>query len=512
MPLKLTCLTTILVSLAGVPAANAAPVSWIGGDGAWEDTGNWSQNALPTAADFVEILHPGAVSSTGNGNIAFEFGNHSQLGISSGSFTTVGTIENFGAVTITNGASGNFGRVNVQPGADFTVSDAGSTTSVTEGIFNYERFTVADEAVVTAESLDNFKQMSVASGGSLTANSLINHGDADLTIDAAKSVLAIHGDVTNQGSIGVTNKGLLDAHSIDNFSEIAVSAAGQARIDSMINKSTFKVSGAGSSLVSTHNITNEGVLEFSAGADTELTTLDNAGSFVIDAAIGSAVSIANEKSGLMKLTGDSDLTVSDHVSNEGQIEIAAAASLTAGRFQQLGGETRLQGGTLGAAQAFGVDFTGGSLLGNGTLAGNLRIAPNATLAPGDASAATAGFEVTGDLALSGLFKIDIAGLSSPDFDHVSVSGAATLGGTLAVSLLGFTPDIGAQFDIITAATVIGSFTDVLLPTLAAGRKFNVVSGTDFVGLRVSAVPVPAGGAMFLLLAMGTLGLAARRRA
>ena len=95
------------------------------------------------------------------------------------------------------------------------------------------------------------------------------------------------------------------------------------------------------------------------------------------------------------------------------------------------------------------NFTGGELR-NANV--DFSFAQNGgTLALGDGAAATGTTTVTGDYTQNaGTLAIDIkatgaAGLTTT-FDHMTVSGAATLNGTVAVSLLsGYTPMLGDRF-------------------------------------------------------------------
>jgi hypothetical protein len=86
----------------------------------------------------------------------------------------------------------------------------------------------------------------------------------------------------------------------------------------------------------------------------------------------------------------------------------------------------------------------------------------------------------GDLEIAGPFKqtstglinVDIGGTSSGSgFDHLSVSGAAVLGGTLAIHLSnGFTPALGQSFRILDYASYQGSFASV------SGLQFGGTGG------------------------------------
>jgi hypothetical protein len=84
--------------------------------------------------------------------------------------------------------------------------------------------------------------------------------------------------------------------------------------------------------------------------------------------------------------------------------------------------------------------------------------------------------VTGNYtqSTSGKLHIDLASASS--FDKLLIDGSAALDGTLEVSLLGgYTPALGAQFDILDAASTTGTFNTFLLPALDPSLQWNTAN-------------------------------------
>ena len=135
----------------------------------------------------------------------------------------------------------------------------------------------------------------------------------------------------------------------------------------------------------------------------------------------------------------------------------------------------------------------GRLQGSGTL--DLSN-PDATfdnqgiVAPGRGTAELAGgrLSVTGtyDNASSTL-QVDLAGTGpGTGYDQLAVTGAATLGGTLDLSVLApFDPPAGSSYTILTAESVSGTFTTVNLPDLS-GRTVDVDVEAAQVVVRVNA--------------------------
>jgi hypothetical protein len=102
-------------------------------------------------------------------------------------------------------------------------------------------------------------------------------------------------------------------------------------------------------------------------------------------------------------------------------------------------------------------LNGGTLTGGGTVSGGVtNTAGNVN--PGDISA-------KGTLAITGAYSQGASGkftaeISSAGCDALSVSGAATLAGTIDSSLLGgFTPTAETSYDVLTAGSISGTFSN-----------------------------------------------------
>ena len=135
----------------------------------------------------------------------------------------------------------------------------------------------------------------------------------------------------------------------------------------------------------------------------------------------------------------------------------------------------------------------GKVRGNGRLVGNLT--STGTIAPG--LPVTAGsITITGNVTLqpTSLLALDLGGLTRKTaYDCLTVSGAFTLGGNLAVSLLGgFTPLLGHTFDLFDSASTSGTFAALNLPSLTAGLGWNTsLLATTGVVSVMSTGPVSA---------------------
>ncbi len=135
----------------------------------------------------------------------------------------------------------------------------------------------------------------------------------------------------------------------------------------------------------------------------------------------------------------------------------------------------------------------GKVRGNGRFVGNLT--STGTIAPG-LLAAAGSITITGNVTLqpTSLLALDLGGLTrKTGYDCLTVSGAFTLGGNLAVSLLGgFTPLLGHTFDLFDSASTSGTFAALNLPSLTAGLGWNTsLLATTGVVSVMSTGPVSA---------------------
>jgi len=215
----------------------------------------------------------------------------------------------------------------------------------------------------------------------------------------------------------------------------------------LINQVTGFITGRGvyrgsSSAPGGNGLTNLGVMSFSAGITDIFGDVDNTGTGKIIAAGGSVV------------------TYYDDVVHNG-IEIRTN---TGSRSVFFGSVTGAGPFTGGGDVEFNGDLRPGNSPANVSFAGNIVVGPTAGL----------------DIELAGIAK-------GTGYDSLTVAGAAALGGTLDVSLLGgFVPTAGQSFEILTAAGGInGTFDAVNLPSLAAGLYLDLNYNPNSVLLTVA---------------------------
>ena len=186
---------------------------------------------------------------------------------------------------------------------------------------------------------------------------------------------------------------------------------------------------------------------------------------------------------------------------------ATASSDTTFRSLALGAGSGTQTLALGANALTATDTVNVAANGRVTMStGSLSTTNGTTIAGGLTGAGTVGGPVTnngfvapgqspGVLTLgstyaqgaAGALNIEIGGTTvGTQFDQLAVTGAATLAGTLNVSLVsGFNPANGDSFTILTAASVTGNFTTTNLPALAGGLSWQVNVTANNVQLTVT---------------------------
>jgi hypothetical protein len=166
---------------------------------------------------------------------------------------------------------------------------------------------------------------------------------------------------------------------------------------------------------------------------------------------------SNTGAGAFSLQGNQTFATPNDFTNAGTVNIAAGSTLNVrGMYAQSAGLTVLAGGTLTAANL--VDIEGGALDGFGTINGNVRNA---------ATVNVGGLLAAGTLTINGDYTqtaaadllVQIGGPNAGiDYSQLSVSGRATLDGTLTVTLInGFVPNAGDSFEVLTYGSAGGAF-------------------------------------------------------
>ncbi len=206
--------------------------------------------------------------------------------------------------------------------------------------------------------------------------------------------------------------------------------------------------------------------------------IDNLGT-VVQQSAGQMTVTGLVNSGTVTVASGGTLTEQGLFGNAGTVTIAAGGtfSTSGADYIQRAGTTTVDG-LLGAAN---VNLMGGLLTGSGTIQANVTNA--ATVEPGDPFG-TLTIQGNYTQTATGVLLIRIAGLNR--YGRLAISGAATLAGTLEVSLLDdYFPAAGASFQILTFADYTGGFTTEIGLGLPHHRSLKPVWDSGDLTLTVS---------------------------
>jgi hypothetical protein len=425
-----------------------ATVTWVAGSGDWQNPANWSDedgiSRLPGPDDDavidvpgISVSHSAAIDSvkslqTSNGTfdlsggtlrVATSLQGNSTFRIS-GSATLANANVQSGTTVTSTSSGGRLDRVTLNGDLDMTTSSSISLT-ITNGLTLNGTASLGNASGTTSGFL-SFSGDQVLGGagavvfGGSDSNTLSVAGGTTLTIGANVTVQGGHGSLSGT----FLNQGMI------------VADAGGA----------LSLNGTGWSNAGTLAAPNGGRLNLAGSSS-------SAGTFTVGAG-----SILNFSSGTHTLTADSSL------SGDGNVLFSGGTTFVDGTFAAPGGISIQQGATLS---------------GRGTLTGDVLNAGQ--INPGRIGSAGI-LTIIGNYTqtATGILTIEIGGLNPGDqFDQLSVSGLATLNGTLAVGLVsGFRPQADDSFEILTFGSASGDFSVRTGLDLGGGLSLVPSLGSD----------------------------------
>jgi len=157
--------------------------------------------------------------------------------------------------------------------------------------------------------------------------------------------------------------------------------------------------------------------------------------------------------------------------NQGTVNVISGTVSFEGAYTQTAGSTSLNGGSLSTSSP--LDIQGGALEGSGNITGSVSIGTFGAV----------------DIELGGTTP----GTGASNYDQLNISGAATLLGSLNVTLTGeFTPVSGNTFAIMTYLSHSGTFATTNLP-LSCGLVWNIAynPGSAVLSVATSSNRAPA---------------------
>ena len=418
-------------------------------------------------------LEGGTIESNGSNALA-------ALATNTGKLTIAGT----GTQVATSAASfSNTGTLTIGSGDSFA---APALTQISGTTLSGGTFVLAGNLDLTAAAnITTNSAVLVLEGGTIqtgTTNDLTNlASNTDSLTLADKATFSAAGSFTNSGAL-----------TIDSGSKFTVSKGTLTNLSGgTLTSGTYIIGGTLQLLAA-----NGGITTNAANL-----TLTGAAARIADGA-SSALAGFNTNTGTFALAGNANLTTSTTTSfsNSGTVTVAKGSTLTVGgtgnNYNQTAGMTTVDGTLVGTS----ITATGGSIFGAGTLKGNTSVGnatgSAATLNVGDSGAAGL-LAITGTYTqlATGTMNVSIGGLTTGTYSALSVSGNASLGGTLTAAIVNglvlTASNIGQTFTILTTTgTLSGAFTN---GTVTSGTDVFTVSYTgNSVVLTLTSVTGPVG--------------------
>ena len=225
------------------------------------------------------------------------------------------------------------------------------------------------------------------------------------------------------------------------------------------------------------------------------------------------------------IVANTDLSISGAVSGSSPgIAIQGTGSITLENGGSFTGDITVNSGALilngplTAATRPAISVTASGMLAGDQTTGSLGtiLVNGGTLSPGNFADSTGTLITTAlDIRTGSTLAIQLGGLSLGNYDHLNVNGTVSLGGTLALSLIGgFVPIDAMTFTLVNndaTDAVSGTFSGIPngATILAAGSAFTInYAGGDGNDVVLTTIPEPGSASLLLT---GIALLAPRRR-
>ena len=528
----------VITALVGLPdPVQADTCTWQGGNGDWAVSTNWSCGRVPLIEDDVvidsvgvgpQLTYPSTILAGGN---SISIGADSILTVNGGDYgITITTNSNFtnegeiiitdnveygGGLSINSPAFSNSGTVTLNSGG--LVLQRGGTHSgdivgaertylgIGGDSYPGQTFTfTADSQIqvpiilvnggpvvniagdftpglVSLTPTESYLSISSGTTFNLTTTSVfmpykVSFSSATLNLpDTPLDIFELVGMGTlyNPARLKIMEKLQLTLYTL--------TGAGDIEVDSFA--STFQLGGG---TISGKTIYNPITANWVSGNITlaDGAVFHNSGTFNAKATTtmtGTAAESFINDGSFIKNTAGTTTTMNIPFTNNGTVDIVAGNLI----FQQGmdNGENaviNLGDGTLDPGDTLNLAI-GDSLIGSGTLAANLVNA--GTVSPGESPGSVT---VQGDYTQesTGVLEIQLGGTTAgTQYDQLTVTGTASMAGTLNVSLIdGFIPQVGDSFTILPYSTRSGGFSTLNLPE---GYRWGIDYG--YSGLTLSVL-------------------------
>ena len=369
----------------------------------------------------------------------------------------------------------------------------------------------------TISAIDNGK-VRIATPLVVTGGTLVTANNGAIGGDGPGGTGGVLKDITNTGLVAIADQESLTlAGTFTNNGSVTLSSAGNGATLRFANGTTLAGTGAvtfsnngsnyimaqgfGDAVTIAPGATIQGAGNISPGFSGGSNMLKITNQGLIHANIsGAGLNIRAEdfnttpftNSGTLRASNGATLSFSGTstlTNNGGTLHVLPTSTISAGggiTLLQTAGTIDLDGGSMNFP--LGVDLNGGQLIGNGTFTGPVRN-NGGIVGPGHSPGKII---ITGNYAqgASGVLNMEIGGKTpGTQYDQLQVSGTATLGGTLNVSLInGFRPAVGDVFQLIAPNSFSGAFATINTTGFTGQVNYSAGSTTITV-LTVPDIPL-----------------------
>jgi hypothetical protein len=452
-------------------------------DGTTDAVTNSGTFILPNAGNPPNINVQGTLNNTGTIQILPSVNNGDQLWLQVPNGETL-TLTGSGKVIMGDGTDNSYNNLPVF-GTLFSAGVLVSKSTIEgTGLIGYD--------------------LDITNNGTITANVPVGNSGLQLTVTGYPD------GTVNNGIMEASNGGMLNISPDVSFNNLGtLTAAAKSTININTNNNGTFVNLSNSTLTGgAYNVT--GTLEIPGNITTNdaKITLNGKASQILNPNTNALVGfVTNASKGGFDLKGGQSFTSAGTFTNQGAISIAKGSTFTVGEggsYVQHGGKTTVNGKlALSSTEertdesesesdpaAADIKIVKGSLLGNG---GNVaaHLSSSGTVIPADSMTTVGTLKLTGAYTqtAAGALDANLAGADAGQFNVLNVTGAATLGGTLNIGLLNkFVPVVGAEFEILTAKRVSGTFATVNGTKINSSEHFTVTYNSDNVTLNVVSGP------------------------
>lgn len=464
-----------------------------GGDGvSWQDAVNWSGDVLPGTTDDVVIAGAGSVTYSSGASTVQSLSTDRTLQITGGSLTT-GTLQVNTAISVDSSATltvststtnqgtissagtlklgatiNNTGSIQITAGTT-TIGKKGSTWS-NAGTIELQGGILQLAGNLSQSHLDTYTR----TGGTVIVFGTFT-GDMNLTASTGSVILIgtlkdSQYSATPGVQLSIDNGAIIDNVTL-NSDVVATTSSPLVRNGLTLHNAVFKLDTAvldfegAQSVLGTGEFTSIGVLGSTIRSITRGATLTVGAGILLHGPSDLALGATNTGQFVNQGTINADaagktVTLGKGFHNAGNVVASLGNIFFSDPYTQDSGQTIVHSGSTFGFGTTAITLNGGILAGDGIVKGN--VTNGADVAPGIDGAGV--LTIVGNYTQSptGRLLVDLGGDSPGEYDQLSVSGTASLAGSIVVDLQdGFVPLIGSVYNVVTSASRTGLFTPVI---------------------------------------------------